>query len=101
MKGFQDLQLAVLIALVLEHLLDRYCLASLRYSRFEDHAERAISHDFLRIVGQALYFLVSTYPKNVSLPWAWTAEASELAAAFAPRRFVLRLHQTYWEAITV
>ncbi len=53
-QHLQNLQLSVLVALILEHLLDGDCLACLRDRGLKDDAERAISNDFLSVVSEAL-----------------------------------------------
>ena len=53
-EHLQNLQLSVLVPLVLEHLLDGHCLASLCNRRLEDNSKRAISNDLFGIIGEAL-----------------------------------------------
>lgn len=54
MQHLEDLQLSVLVAFVLKHLLDGHDLASLCYLSLEHNSERAISNDLLGIIGQTL-----------------------------------------------
>lgn len=54
MQHFQDLQFAVLVSLVLEHLLDRHSFSSFRNRCLEYHAERSVTDDFLGIVSERL-----------------------------------------------
>lgn len=53
-KHLENLQLSVLVALVLEHLLDGHGLACLRNCCLEDDSERTVSDDLLRVVREAL-----------------------------------------------
>ena len=53
-EHLEDLKLSILVPLVLEDLLDGYCLARLRNSRFETHTEGAIADNFLSIISEAL-----------------------------------------------
>ena len=54
MEHFQDLKLSVFVPFILEDFLDGHCLASLRYRRFEDNSEWAISNDLFSVIGEAL-----------------------------------------------
>jgi hypothetical protein len=49
-ESFQDLKFTILIAFVLENLLDRYCFAGLRDGCLKHHTEGAIANDFLSVV---------------------------------------------------
>ena len=53
-EHLQNLQFSVLVPLVLEHLLDGDCFASLRDRGLEDNSKRAISNDLFGIIGEAL-----------------------------------------------
>ena len=53
-QHFQNLELSVLVALVLEHFLDGHSLSCLSNGRFENHSEGAISNNFLSVVSKAL-----------------------------------------------
>ena len=53
-QHLQNLQLAILVALVLEDLLDRHCFARLRNRRFEDHSKGAVADYLLSVVREAL-----------------------------------------------
>ena len=57
-QHFQNLQFSVLVALVLEHLLDGHGLARLSDRGLEHHAEGALTDDLLRVVGEALLLLL-------------------------------------------
>ena len=51
---FQNLQLSVLVALVLEYFFDGHSLSCLRNGRFENHSKGAISNNFLSVVSETL-----------------------------------------------
>ena len=69
-EHLEDLKLSVLVALVLEDLLDGHRFARLRNRRFEHHAERTISDDFLRVVCEALLNTRNRtcQPQSITLP---------------------------------
>ena len=53
-QHLEDLQLSVFVSLILEDLFDRNRFASLCYDCLEDHSERTISDNFLRVVSKTL-----------------------------------------------
>ena len=53
-EHLQNLQLSVLVPLILEHLLDGYCFASLCDRCLKDNSEGAIPDDLFSIIGEAL-----------------------------------------------
>lgn len=53
-EHFQNLELSVLVALVLEDFLDGDGLAGFRNDCFEHNTKGAISNDFLRVVSKTL-----------------------------------------------
>jgi len=53
-QGLQYFKLSVLIALMLEHFLNRDCLSRLGNSRLEDDTERTVTYNFLCIVSETL-----------------------------------------------
>ena len=53
-EHLKDLKLSVFVALVLEHLFDGNCLASLGNGRLEDHSEGPIADNLLSVVSEAL-----------------------------------------------
>ena len=59
MQHFQNGQLSILVPLVLEHLLDGYCLSGLSDSRLENDTKRPISDNLLCVVGHTLLLLTS------------------------------------------
>ena len=53
-EHLKNLQFSVLVPLVLEHLLDGDCFASLCDRGLKDNSKRAISNDLFGIIGEAL-----------------------------------------------
>lgn len=53
-EHLQDLQLSVLVALILEHLLDSDSLASFCNCGLENDAKGPISNDLLSVISEAL-----------------------------------------------
>jgi len=56
MEGLQNLELSVFVPLVLEDLLDGYCLPSLSYGCLKYNPKRSISDNLLSIVSQTLLY---------------------------------------------
>lgn len=54
MQSLEDLEFTVLIAFVLENLLNGHRLPRFGYRGLEDDTEGAVPHDFLCVVGQTL-----------------------------------------------
>ena len=54
MEHLQDLELSVLVALVLKHLLDGNSLASFRDRGLEDDSKGPIANNLLSVVSEAL-----------------------------------------------
>ena len=53
-EHLEDLKLSILVPFILEDFLDGHGLARLSDSRLENHAEGAISDNFLSIISEAL-----------------------------------------------
>jgi|LauGreDrversion4_2_1035121.scaffolds.fasta_scaffold468609_3 hypothetical protein len=57
MKGLQDLEFSVLVALVLEDLLDGYLFTGFGDSSLKYNAKGPISYDLLCIIGHTLFII--------------------------------------------
>jgi hypothetical protein len=51
-EHLEDLQLTVLVAFILENLLNGDCLTCFSDCGFEDNSERAITDDLLCVIGE-------------------------------------------------
>jgi hypothetical protein len=72
MKGLEDFELTIFVALILKDLLDSNCLTSFCNCCLEDYSERPIAYDFLSIISETLNMGLRTVSH---VPWALLSAA--------------------------